>query len=186
MGLDPVSWALIGSAALGAGGSYMASREQRKAQQAQSGAYGQYLPYAHSMMDRAETLQDPGHAYQQYLSQYLRGAFNPQLDPAYQQMIQGVRGATSARGLTASPYGAGLEGRAATHWGMQQRDQQSQALQNYLAGMGGIQNIGSSALEAALAVQGGRGLGQTQPSPWADVSSQAGDIFGMLAKKKWG
>ncbi len=239
--LATVPGAIIGSAVVGGVGSYLSSREQSKANQAALGSI--YRPpgldrmadmtharimegmgppplnlydpqVAHNLTQQAQTMTSPGSPYQQHLEQYLQGAFNPQLDPAYNQMIQGVRGATSARGLTSSPYGAGMEGLAAQQWGMGQRERQAQALQNYMAGQGGVQTLGTNALQSALGLQqaqhqwnmpfiqaglgyigqgqaaGGQmaalqqAAGQQAAAPWAQVAQAGAGLAGDLLKYK--
>jgi hypothetical protein len=240
VGMDPLTLGLIGSAVIGAGGSYLSSKEQSKASKAAAGSIYQpqylggidtatataiqnimggrldpkYTQYADQMLQQAQGVGAPNAAYQQYLDQYLRGAFNPQLDPAYNQMIQGVRGATSARGLTTSPYGAGLEGLAAQQWGMSERDRQAAALQNYMAGQGSLQGLGSNALQAALGLQqakqqwpaagasmglqymglgataGGQmsalqqQIGQQNAAPWAALGQAGAGLAGDLLRYK--
>ncbi len=233
----------IAAAVIGAGGSYMASREQRKGTEAAMGSiyqppfmdrmadvtrerimggmtapplefFSQYPALSEQMVGQAQQVGAPGSPYQQYLEQYLQGAFDPQRDPAYNQMMQGVRGATSARGLTASPYGAGLEGLAAQQWGMNERERQTQALQQYMSGQQGMQGLGANALQSAVGLQQakhqwnlpfiqqglgyiGQGvtaggqmaglqqqIGQQNAAPWAQVGQAGMDLAGSLLQHR--
>lgn len=235
--------AIIGSAVLGAGaGIYGANKQSDASKDALASIYRpqqlgqvdamtadvirqlsqtapesfdqQYLPYAGQMLYQAQNVTNPNSLYNSYLNQYLAGAFNPQLDPAYNQMIQGVRGATSARGLTASPYGAGMESLAAQQWGAGERERQSNALAQYMSGQQGMQGLGANALDTALRLQQAQqawptqganlglqymGLGanagaqqagilqrtgQQQAQPWNDAASSMGDLAGNLLQYK--
>lgn len=99
--------------------------------------------------------------YQQYLTQYLTQGFQPTSSDLYQyyldKLTQNVRQGLAQRGLLTSPYGAGIESQAQTEYAMQNLLQdwarRSQALQNYLAGQTGLQNLGRGALQTALALE---------------------------------
>ena len=99
--------------------------------------------------------------YQQYLNKYLKSSFQPTSSDLYKyyldQLLQDVRSGLTARGLNLSPIGAGIESKVITDYAMQNLlydwQRQSQALQNYLAGMSGLSNLGKGALQTALALE---------------------------------
>jgi len=119
--------------------------------------YERYEPYINQML-ATSTL--PQTYYMPYLQSYLQSALQPD-SGLYQyyldKLIDATRSGLSARNLATSPYGALLENEAITNftnqWLTDSWNRQSQALQNYLAGLSGINQLGQGALQTALQLE---------------------------------
>lgn len=129
-----------------------------KQQSAYRPDFSQYQPVADTLFKQYQDVATP---YTNMLNTYMQGAFNDSQSEIYQELLrntqQGARSGLSARGLNVSPYGGALEDEAVRRmnlqWATDRQARQESALQNYMAGQTGLQGLGTSALNTALALE---------------------------------
>ncbi len=146
---------------------------QQSAQQAGQAAGGQ----ATANFGQADNLRNAANVGYAGASQVMNTAFDPQ-NALYNRTLQQVqdqqRVGQSARGITSSPYGAGLENQALSNfnidWQNNQLGRQVQGLQGYATGLGAGREAATGAGNL-----GQMGVGQTQAvgqTPWDTTNQQ--------------
>jgi len=129
-----------------------------KKQAAQTPDFSQYQTAADTLFKQYQDVATP---YTDMLNSYAQGAFNDQQSDIYQELLkntqQGARSGLSARGLNVSPYGSALENDAVKQmnlqWAKDRQARQESALEKYMSGQTGLQGLGTSALNTALALE---------------------------------